>query len=172
VLLLAGRPAGTENAVKALAYDLGLRNHVRFLGDVDDVTGLIGAIELAVLSSRSELFGRAVTEPMRAGLPVVGTDVPGIREAVGDTDGAFLAAPGDAAALADPIVRLARDPLLRARAGKVNAEMMRARHPAEATSHVYAELLAAALAGRANDPQVSLEAAGGSKRRDDYSSAA
>jgi glycosyltransferase involved in cell wall biosynthesis len=172
VLLLAGRPAGTENAVKALAFDLQLHDHVRFLGDVDDVTGLLGAVDLAVFSSRSELFGRGATEPMCAGLPVVGTDVPGIREAVGDVGGAFLAPPGDAAAMADAIGRFARDPALRVRAGQANAELMRSRQPAEATSRVYARLLADALGGRLQEAgsrggQLSLR-----RRRRDYSSAA
>ncbi|MGZ8741269.1 MAG: glycosyltransferase, partial [Gaiellaceae bacterium] len=124
VLLLAGRPAGSENSVKALAFDLDLRDHVRFLGDVDDVTGLLTAVELAVFSSRSELFGRGATEPMSAGLPVVGTDVPGIREAVGDVGAPFLAPPGDDEALADAVVAFARDPALRTRVGAANAELM------------------------------------------------
>jgi glycosyltransferase involved in cell wall biosynthesis len=168
VLLLAGRSAGTENAVKALAFDLELHEQVRFLGDVEDVTGLLGAIELAVFSSRSELFGRGATEPMRAGLPVVGTDVPGIREAVGEAGQVFLAPPGDPAAMAEVIVRFARDPALRARVGQVNAELMRSRQAAEATSRAYAALLAVALAGpirksnsrpgRENPPRLSAAA--------------
>src|SRR4029077_14150597 len=38
VLLLAGREAGTHHAVKALAYDLGLGDRVRFLGEVADIS--------------------------------------------------------------------------------------------------------------------------------------
>jgi glycosyltransferase involved in cell wall biosynthesis len=145
VLLLAGRPAGTESAVKALALDLDLRDHVRVLGDVADVAGLLGASDLAVFSSRSELFGRGATEPMLAGLPVVATDVPGIKEAVGEAAGAFLVPPGDAARLAEVVVTLARDARLREGAGQANAELIRSRHPTEATSKVYATLLARAL---------------------------
>jgi glycosyltransferase involved in cell wall biosynthesis len=145
VLLLAGRPAGTESSVKALAFDLNLRDHIRFLGDVDDVPGLLSAVELAVFSSRSELFGRGATEPMRVGLPVVGTDVPGIREAVGEEGAAFLAPPGDAAAFARLVVMLARDPELRTAVGRKNAELLRARQAPETTSRVYARLLAEAL---------------------------
>jgi glycosyltransferase involved in cell wall biosynthesis len=153
VLLLAGRPAGTENAVKALAFDLDLHEHIRFVGDVADVTGLLGAADLAVFSSRSELFGRGATEPMAAGLPVVATDVAGIAEAVGEDNRMFLAAPGDAAGLAEAILRLARDPTLRARVGRANAELMRSRQPAEATSSKYARLVADALARRPHHPE-------------------
>lgn len=145
VLLLAGRPAGTESSVKALAFDLDLRDHVRFLGDVNDVPGLLRAVDLAVFSSRSELLPRGATEPMCSGLPVVGTDVSGIREAVGEEGAAFLAPPGDAAAFARLVVRLARDPDLRTAVGRKNAALLQARQSPEATSRVYARLLAEAL---------------------------
>jgi glycosyltransferase involved in cell wall biosynthesis len=154
VLLLAGRPAGTESSVKALAFDLDLRDHIRFLGDVEDVRGLLGAVDLAVFSSRSELFGRAATEPMLAGLPVVGTDVPGISEPLGEAGHSFLAPPGDAAGLAEAILQFAYDPELRVRVGEANAELLRGRQPAESTSRVYARLLADALAGWMPDSNV------------------
>jgi glycosyltransferase involved in cell wall biosynthesis len=82
---------------------------------------------------------------MRVSLPVVGTDVPGIREAVGEEGAAFLAPPGDAAAFARLVVMLARDPDLRTAVGRKNAELLRARQAPEATSRVYARLLAEAL---------------------------
>lgn len=148
VLLLAGRSAGSEDAVKGLAFDLDLREHVRFLGEVADIPGLLGAVDLAVFSSRSESLGRGATEPMYAGLAVAGTDIPGIREALGKPGRPFLAAPGDPSGLADAVLRLARDPTLRARVGQANAELIRQRHPAGATSQVYARLLADGLAGR------------------------
>jgi glycosyltransferase involved in cell wall biosynthesis len=145
VLLLAGRPAGSEDAVKGLAFDLDLRPHMRFLDDVGDISGLLGAVDLAVFSSRSECLGRGATEPMYAGLAVAGTDVPGIREAVGEPGRGFLAAAGDERALAEAILRLARDPKLRARVGKANAELIRTRQDSEATSGAFARLLAGQL---------------------------
>jgi glycosyltransferase involved in cell wall biosynthesis len=151
VLLLAGRPAGNEDAVKGLAFDLDLRSHVRFLDDVADISGLLEAVDLAVFSSRSECLGRGATEPMYAGLAVVGTDVPGIREALGEHGREFLAAPGDERAFADAILRLARDPGLRAGVGKANAELIRTRQGSEATSGAYARLVADGLTGRLRD---------------------
>lgn len=151
MLLLAGRPAGSENSVKALAFDLDLRDHVRFLGDVDDVTGLLKSVELAVFSSRSELFGRGATEPMSLGLPVVGTDVPGIREAVGEVGAPFLAPSGDDQALAAAIIAFARDPILRAHVGTANAELMKDRQSAEVTWRLYARVVACMLEGGSKD---------------------
>jgi glycosyltransferase involved in cell wall biosynthesis len=158
VLLLAGRAAGTENAVKGLAFDLDLRRNVRFLGDVADIGGLLEAVDLAVFSSRSECLGRGATEPMYAGRAVAGTDVPGIREAVGERGREFLAAPGDERALADAILRLARDPELRVAVGKANTELIRARQSSEATSGAYARLVADALAGDLRDAPEQLAA--------------
>jgi glycosyltransferase involved in cell wall biosynthesis len=117
------------------------------VGEVDDVSGLLGACDLAVFSSRSEGLGRGATEPMYVGLPVVGTDVPGIREAVGDVGAAFLAPPGDAAGLADRIVRLAADPELRVQVGRANAALVRERQSAASTNDVYADLIRRSLRG-------------------------
>lgn len=148
LLLLAGRDAGGGDAARATANDLGLGEHVRFLGEVADVSGLLGACELAVFSSRSECLGRGATEPMAAGLPVVGTDVPGIREAVGETGADLLAPAGDAAALAAAVVRLARAPELRAAIGRANAEQISSRHSRAETTHRYLSLFAAHVDGR------------------------
>ncbi len=148
VLLLVGRDAGAGNAAKALAFDLDLREQVRFVGEVSDVSGVLDACDLAVLSSRSEMFARAVSEPMGVGIPVVGTDVPGIREVMGAPGDRYLVPPGDAVALADAIVELALNADLRARVGQANADLIRSRQSKHATAHVYAGLLAEKLDGR------------------------
>jgi glycosyltransferase involved in cell wall biosynthesis len=117
LLALAGRPGGREDRLRALALELALGDSVRFLGSVEDVAGLLGASDLAVLSSRSEGCPNGVLEPMAAGLPVAGTDVPGIRGALGPEGSRLLAPPGDAPSLADRIVEAASDPALRADLG-------------------------------------------------------
>jgi glycosyltransferase involved in cell wall biosynthesis len=150
-LLIAGRSAGNEDAVKALAFDLDLREFVRFLGDVIDIGGLLGAVDFAVFSSRSECLGRGSTEPMYAGLAVAGTDIPGIREALGEAGADLLAPPGDERALADVILRLTRDADLRHRVGRANAELIRARQSEAQTSAAYAELVAEVLHRGARD---------------------
>jgi len=152
VLILAGRDAGGGDAVKALAFDLDLREHVLFVGEVDDVSGLLAAADLAVFSSRRECLPRGALEPMSVGLAVAGTDVPGVREVVGEPGTPYLAPPGDANALADVILRFARDPDLRARLGRANAELIRSRQSDEATSRVYARLLSDGLAGKLPSP--------------------
>lgn len=120
VLLLAGRFDETHDSAKALAFDLDLGKSVRFLGSVRDVSGLLAAVDLAVLSSPSEGSPNGVLEAMALGLAVVGTDNPGMREVVGPGGYQFLAPPGDAEALANRILRLATNSSLRAEVGSGN----------------------------------------------------
>ena len=145
VLLLAGRPAGTEAALKALAYDLELGDAVRFLGEVRDMGGLIQASDLGVLSSRRESRPRSVLEYMAAGLPVAATDIPAVRELVGDEGRRFLAAPGDAEALADILLQLVVNAELRSAAGAANERLARDTLTSSGGSAEAAALVAEAL---------------------------
>ena len=84
VLLLAGRPAGTHHAIKALAFDLGAARPHPLPRRRRRRQWSARCRRPGGFSSRSEALGRGATEPMYAGLPVAATDVPGIREAVGE----------------------------------------------------------------------------------------
>lgn len=129
VLLLAGAPLQPVANLKALASELGVAEHVHFLGQVLDVTGLLGACDVAVLSSPREGSPNAVLEAMASGRAVAGTDNPGIRHAVGPAGAPFLAPPGDAPALAEHILRLARDPALRAEVGEAHRRRIATEFP-------------------------------------------
>jgi glycosyltransferase involved in cell wall biosynthesis len=128
VLLLAGRSAGTKDAAKAVAYDLDLGSSVRFLEDVVDVSALLAASDIGVLSSQSESAPNALLESMAAGLPVVGTDVPGIKEILPPEQFSSLAPPRDAEALAAALMRLIADPNAREGLGSLNAEHIASRN--------------------------------------------
>lgn len=144
-LLVAGRDAGTEAASKALAFDLDLRDRVRFVGEVDDVAGLLDACDMAAFCSRRELFPRGITEPMAAGLPVVATDLPGTRAALGDPDPGVLVTAEDPAALAAAILRLARDADLRSRLGGANLTVTEDRSDGATPEVAWTRLLARAF---------------------------
>jgi len=120
LLVLAGR-LDSADPLKQMVHDLRLDPAVKLLGEVDDVSGLLSAADLGVFSSRSEGCPNGVLESMAAGLAVVATDCPGIREAVGEASLSWLAPAGDAEALADRIVLLAEDNATRARVGQANA---------------------------------------------------
>jgi glycosyltransferase involved in cell wall biosynthesis len=82
------------------------------------VPALLAAADIVVLTSRFEGLPLAVLRAMAAGLPVVATAVNGTPEAVRAGETGFLVAPGDAAATAEAITRLGRDPALRRRLGR------------------------------------------------------
>jgi glycosyltransferase involved in cell wall biosynthesis len=69
----------------------------------DALEAMYAGADLLVLPSRAETYGMVVTEALARGLPVVATDVGGVREALGDVPGSgvpgILVRPGDPGAL-------------------------------------------------------------------------
>ena len=86
---------------------------VLLLGRRSDVADLLGAADLCVLPSRWEGSPFTAQEALRAGTPLISTRAGGIPELVGS--GAELVPVGDAAALADGVVRVLGDPEYAAR---------------------------------------------------------
>jgi glycosyltransferase involved in cell wall biosynthesis len=120
ILLLAGRFGESEKPLKALAYDLELGRSVRFHGAVDDVSGLLAASDLCVFSSRFEGCPNGILEAMGQGLPVVATDIPGIRDAVGAEALPFLVPVGENEAFAAKLEEMICNPDLRYKNGNAN----------------------------------------------------
>jgi glycosyltransferase involved in cell wall biosynthesis len=82
---------GVEEAISKA----GLGDRVQCLGDRSDVASLLAAADLFVLATRWEGLPLCILEAMRAGLPVVATDVGGVREAVTDGVTGYLTRSGD-----------------------------------------------------------------------------
>lgn len=72
---------------------------------------LLKAFDVFVLSSRREGFPYVILEAMQAGLPIIATDVGGVKEALGDVG--ILVGPEDPAGLAEKIEILIHDGALR-----------------------------------------------------------
>lgn len=100
---------------RARARDLGPRT--RFLGRRDDVADLLAAADVLALPSHKEGLGVAALEGMAAGLPILASRVGGLADAVQDGRTGVLLPPGDVAAWADGLRRLAADAALRERLG-------------------------------------------------------
>jgi glycosyltransferase involved in cell wall biosynthesis len=100
-----------------------LAGSVDFCGAVQDIHGLLAEGDIGVLSSRSEGMPNAVLEYMAAGLPVVATDLPGIRRALGgEAAGPGLVPVGDAEALAERLLDLLGNAAKRTDGGRRNRE--------------------------------------------------
>ncbi|MDH3237080.1 MAG: glycosyltransferase family 4 protein [Deltaproteobacteria bacterium] len=147
LLLLAGRSYGYEGEFKALAFDLGLADSVRFLGPVEDVAGLLRSVDLCVHSAKTEGLPNAVLEAMSMGVPVVATDLPGIREAVGASGFRFLAPPGDQNGLADRILEFAGSESLREEMGTNLRERAGREFNADSMCRAMREVILEALGG-------------------------
>ena len=89
-----------EVKMKILASDLGLQDRVNFLGSRSDVKNQLSHAQIFALTTHYEGLPRSIIEAMRAGLPVVATDVSGIPEQVEDGSNGFLVPKGDVDALA------------------------------------------------------------------------
>ena len=107
--------AGTGPLAGALAARARAeRADVTFLGWRDDVPALLAAADVFVLPSRWEGQPLILQEAMRAGRPVVATDVGGIRDLTGD-EAAVLVPSGDRAALAAGVLSVLDSPAVAAK---------------------------------------------------------
>ena len=116
-LTLAGPPADAAYAaeVRAAAQRLGVADRVHLLGARDDVPDLLRAADVLVVASHAELTPLVLMEALAQRTPVVATAVGGVPDVVLDGETGLLVAPGDPAALAAALARLAADPALAAR---------------------------------------------------------
>jgi glycosyltransferase involved in cell wall biosynthesis len=113
---LVGDGPGLERA-RALATRLGLRPRVRFVGSTPHVATALAGAQIFALATRSEAFPRSILEAMRAGLPVVASDVGGIAEAVEHGVTGLVVPRQSVAALEDALGELLADADMRVRLG-------------------------------------------------------
>lgn len=137
VLVLLGQgPMRAE--VLASANDLIETGAVRFLGLRDDVHDLFSLSDVLLFPSLNEGFGLVALEANACGLPVVGTRIPGLDEAVEDGSTALLFDVRDEDGMANAACMLVEDPALTAGMGRAG----RARATALFSHDASAELLA------------------------------
>jgi glycosyltransferase involved in cell wall biosynthesis len=89
---------------------------------------VLPGLGLLVLPSEAEGFGLVLIEAMAAGVPVVATDAPGIRDVVRHESNGLLVPVGDPAALASAIERVIDDAGLRQRLIEEGFRVVRARY--------------------------------------------
>jgi glycosyltransferase involved in cell wall biosynthesis len=97
-------------ALQARCVELGVEPNVRFIGAVEDVSPHLLWSSALILPSHSEGIPRVLMEAFSAGVPVIGTAIPGIQQLVSDGATGLLVRPGDVQGLAHALVRLACAP--------------------------------------------------------------
>lgn len=85
-LLIAGDEgiAGKRSLYMNQVEELGLKNHVEFLGRTSYNIELLSIVDCNILSSRNEGFPNSVIETLAMGKPLLATDIDGVREVVGE----------------------------------------------------------------------------------------
>ena len=139
-LAVAGTgPADRQEALLAVANDLGMRDAITLLGWVDDVPALVRSADIFVSASRDESFGQAVLEALAVGTPTAVTTVGGVAEVVGASQAPIAA--GDVSGLATRIREVLADPALARREAMEAKEDVRQRFGTQDMSRTYAALL-------------------------------
>jgi L-malate glycosyltransferase len=100
---------------ESLVRELGLEQHVTFLGKQNHIERLIPLADVFLLPSQLESFGLAALEAMACGVPTVSTRVGGVPELITHEVDGFLEPAGDVAAQAARVATLLTDETLHRR---------------------------------------------------------
>jgi glycosyltransferase involved in cell wall biosynthesis len=124
--LVIGGNGPELNSLQDLADRLGITERTRFLGHVEDAAAFLAGIDIYASGSITEQLPFSLLEAMAAGLPAAITDVGDVREALSPANRQFVIRPGDEAALAGCLRRLAQSFELRHSIGIANCQRARA----------------------------------------------
>jgi len=149
VAVVAG--AGSERpTLEQRTEELGLADNVRFVGWLDRtaLAAALAAADMLVVPSHREGQGLVALEAMVAGTPVIAARVGGLPEAVKDGETGLLIPPASPPALAEAVVRLARDTNLSERLTQAASNRVREAYSNTAAAEAFAALYASALEAR------------------------
>ncbi|MFV2067334.1 MAG: glycosyltransferase family 4 protein [Pirellulales bacterium] len=134
-LLIVGDGPGRDELLSVLnAFPTSLREAVEWTGAVQPakIPGLLASMDVAVAPyGESDDFYFSplkVYEYMAAGLPVIVSRVGELRRLIEHGRSGLSCPPGDAVALAEQLIRLHRDPVLRGKLGDAGRAVVMERH--------------------------------------------
>lgn len=103
--------------LKRTAEEIGVKDHVAFLGFRNDILDIINCLDIVLLSSYHEGIPTVVLEAMALKKAVVAPKVGGIPEIIEDNVSGFLVKPGDVQGLADACLNILDEPAVRKKLG-------------------------------------------------------
>lgn len=125
-LALIGKQEEATQELKALAWELNLGRTIHFVGATKDVNEALRSVDIVVHSSLTEGCPNGALEAMALGLPVLGTNISGMRQAIGETaSDSCLSPAGDWSDLASKIALRINNPELRVQEGSRNRNRIR-----------------------------------------------
>lgn len=147
VLVLAG-DGPEEEALRTQVRESGLEPHVRFLGFQKDPRPLYPGFDIYALPSLAEGSPNALLEAMGRGCASVASNVGGVPEAAVDGESGLLVPRADPGALAEALLRLAKDGELRARLARAARQRVEDRFDIRRMIRAHEELYSKLLAHR------------------------
>lgn len=120
-----------RGSLEQLAHELGIAQHVYFVGYQTDVAPYYELFDAFVLPSVNEGTPVSAIEALASATPVVANRVGGVPDVVRDGVDGFLVEPGDVEGAADRLAELARDAALGGRLGGAGRERVRSRYAVE-----------------------------------------
>jgi glycosyltransferase involved in cell wall biosynthesis len=146
-------------SAKALARALGMESRVRFYGAQRQVAKILSDSHIFVLTSNFEGFPLSTLEAMRAGLPVIVSNVGGAGEAIVDGESGFLVPRGDLECLRERLQLLVDKPDRRLLMGNAARRRYEAEFSAETmvrrTLSLYEEAIHGGRPGRTEQPRTA-----------------
>lgn len=103
------------DSLKNLACDLGITSRVCFPGFRDDAADFLGLFDIFCMTSLHEGIPMALLEAMSLGLPIVATQVGGMKEVIHDNESGLLVSSRNARSFADACLRVLRNETTRER---------------------------------------------------------
>jgi glycosyltransferase involved in cell wall biosynthesis len=139
-LLAGGSQFGMEpdypGELERQAKSAGLRERVTFTGQVEEPYELLATMDVLVMPSViDEGFGLAAAEAMALGVPVIVSDVGGLREVVCEENAGIRVPPNDSQSLARELVRLGEDTVLRQSMGERGRDCARRHHRLQSSAN-------------------------------------
>lgn len=111
--------SGTKEMLEELIENLNLGKKIIFKGNVSDLPKEMLDYSIYAMSSETECFPTVLLEALSVGLPIVSYDCPnGPRHIIEDKEDGFLVKHKDPRDLADKMMVLMNDEILRKRIGK------------------------------------------------------
>jgi len=118
---------------------------VDYVGHRDRIQELLAISDIVVLPSYREGLPRIILEALSCAIPVIGSDVPGIRDIISDGETGLLVPAKDSKRLAEAIGTLSHNRQLREKLGSAGRDSIHSEYDEESvvqkTWNVYAELL-------------------------------
>lgn len=116
-LLLAGDGPDRQKA-EQMCRELGICEHVRFLGKLDEVEEILSIADLFLIPSGSETFGLAALEAMSCSVPVISSNIGGLPEVNIEGETGYLCDLDDIECMAEHAVNILSDEKLYKRLSK------------------------------------------------------